>query len=104
MKLEILLRSTGYSTTFEAVSENPDNRGISGDDLLWLQGQNQEGSAIDVGVDEEFVVEGEQIGYIEGFVDDIDLDRTLEGVYKIGDSLDPGTYYFDGTQVVGPVK
>lgn len=103
MKLEILIRSTGYSTTFEAVAEDPANRGIFEDGLLRLQGQNQEGSIIDVDTDEGFEVEKEHVGYIEGWVDD-DTEQELEGAYKIGDSLEPGSYYFDGKQVVGPAK
>lgn len=110
MKLGITVRATDYSTTFEAVDNDPDNAGMSYEGKLWLQGWNQSAGYVEVEVNEEFEVGKEEEGTIDGFVDDptsltsVTEDRQLEGDYKIGDTLQPGTYYFDRARVVGPQR
>jgi len=100
MKLEIVTRSIGYETTYEAAAEDPDNEGMTPDGIAWQQGQNQSGGFIEAEVDVEFEIEKDEEGTIEGFADDYKHEHKLEGAYKIGDTLGRGTYYFDGKQVV----
>lgn len=104
MKLEIIIRSTAYSTTFEYVANDPANEGKSVEALLYMQGENQSAYSIEVGINEDFEVEKENEGEIEGFVDDFEHEQKLEGQYKIGDTLQPGFYRFDGRQIIGPKK
>jgi hypothetical protein len=100
MKLEIVIRSTAYETTYEAAAKDPDNAGMTPDAIAWQQGQNQSATSIEAEVDVEFEIEKDEEGTIEGFVDDFNSEHKLEGAYKIGDTLERGTYYFDGKQVI----
>jgi len=107
MKLDITVWSTVYDTTYEAVANDPDNEGMSEEDLLFLQGQNQDAGSETIDPDTEFEIEKDQEGQVEGLVNDDgsqQSEQQLEGEYHIGDTLKPGTYFFDGKSIIGRQK
>ena len=99
MKLVILVRATGYETSFEAVANDPSNRGLCDDALLVLQGYNQTAEAMEIEPGEEFEIEQDQEGLIEEFVADFCSKSNLIGDYRIGDALDAGTYFYEGRRI-----